>query len=139
VKIQTIAIMSFLALAGCATTCPTPVVNVPHNITIPNVQPQPMNLQHVPWKVYTPDQLNALIATLKTQGMTNVTFYVLDQNGFNALAYNLTDMQRYIKDQKAQNDYLIQAIEINNGTAQAPKPEDKPIVTNPQANSATPK
>lgn len=124
-----------LTLAACGSVQVPPPVVVPHNAPVPIVQPTPLQLKPVQWKVYTTEQLKALVAQLEAQGQQNVTFYVLSQDNFNSLAFNLTEMERYIKDQKAENDFLIQSIEINNGqpaSVAKPTTTDKPIVTNPK-------
>lgn len=110
-----------LSLSGCATLGDFRITT--HKpIPIPDIQPQPMQLKDVKWKVYTVDELKAMIAQMEATGQTSAVFYVLDKDNYDALAFNLVEMKRYIEDQKSTNQYLIKSIKINNGE----KPKDDP-------------
>ncbi len=111
-----------LSLAACGHSIPGITVNRP--ITIPEVQPTPMTLQRVEWKVYTVAELRDMVNAAEANGETDTIFYVLPKEGFDSLAFNLAEMRRYIEDQKAANQYLVDAIKINNG--------EKPATTGPK-------
>jgi hypothetical protein len=115
VKLIAILVAS-TALSGCGGlfgggrfTLPSLVENKPVPITI--VQPTPMELNDVTWKVYTPETLAAEVQ----QAPTGTVYYVLTQDEYNVLAMNLSEMRRYIEDQSAVNATLINAIKINEG------------------------
>lgn len=83
-------------------------------VTIPVVPP--MALSGVKWQVYDLATLKTLVAGMEARGETNAVIYVLDQGNYEALAMNLSEMKRYITDQKAANDYLTAAIKTNGAT-----------------------
>lgn len=101
-----------------------PDIRIHRPIAIPEVQTPPMTLQRVEWQVYTTAELRAMVEAAEANGETDTVFYVLPQAGYNALAFNLAEMRRYIEDQQAANQYLVDAIKINNG--------EKPATTGPQ-------
>lgn len=86
-------------------------------IEIPNVQPTPMTLRPVQWRVYTVAQLRTMVAQMEASGQTEAVFYVLPREEYESLAFNLAEMARFIRDQRAANEYLVEAIEINNAAA----------------------
>lgn len=124
-KLSKLAAVAALAitLAGC-NGARIPDIRIHRPIAIPEVQPTPMTLQRVEWRVYTVAELRAMVDAAEANGETDTIFYVLPQDGFNALAFNLAEMRRYIEDQKAANQFLVDAIKINNG--------EKPETTGPQ-------
>lgn len=80
----------------------------------------PLDLGEVHWVVRDVNGLRALADQMEVTGQTNAVFYIIDQDSYNALAMNITEVHRYIKDQRAANDFLQATIITNN------KPLDKP-------------
>jgi hypothetical protein len=107
-------------LSGCFGGVRIPDIRIHRPIEIPDIQPSPMTLQTVTWQVYTVAELSEMVRQAEASGQTDVVFYVLPQDQYNALAFNLAEMRRYIEDQKAANRYLTDAIKINNGEIPAP-------------------
>lgn len=105
-----------IPLAGCfglgRETERPPTVFRP--LEIPNVRPSPMSLQEVEWQVYTVSELQSAVDELESTGQTDAVFYLLTKEEFDSLVYNLAEMRRFIEDQKATNEYLVEAIRINN-------------------------
>jgi len=115
-----LVVLSLLLLGGCETLADFRITtNKP--IAVPDIQPGPMQLKPVSWKVYTVDELKALVASMEAAGQTTTVFYVLDKENFDSLAFNLVEMKRYIEDQRATNQFLIEAIAINNGEDRPPR------------------
>lgn len=117
-------VASAMLLSGCAWLSKEFNVTTNNPIPIPDVKPVPLDLKPVQWRVYTVEELKAMVAQMEASGNKNAVFYVLDQENFNALAYNISEMKRFIEDQKSTNEFLVKAIEINNGTAK-PSAEEK--------------
>ena len=118
-KLKTLAIatMAAVLLAGCEHVPKIPRITVFKPIEIPNVQPTPLSLRPVEWDVYTLAELRAFVEQQEAQGVDpNTVYYVLPKGEYDSLAYNLAELRRFIEDQRATNVYLVEAIEINNGT-----------------------
>lgn len=101
-----------LMIGSCATTTPEihlPPINTNRPAPVPKVEPTPMNLTHVEWKVYTAAELKAEL----DRSAPDTVFYVLTPNEFRNLTMNVTEMKRFIEDQRDINQALIAAIEVN--------------------------
>ena len=123
-KITTLALALTLSvsLSGCfgmfRQSERPPIVFRP--IEIPDVQPTPMSLRAVNWEVYTVSELRSMLEQMEANGDGNAVFYVLPKEGYESLAFNLAEMKRFIEDQKSTNEFLIEAIEINNSANTTP-------------------
>lgn len=118
-------LVTALALGACAHTPDAPRIQT--NVPAPVAQPviAPMDLGQVHWIVRDLPGLKALVAQMEASGQTNVIFYVLTQDDYNTLAMNLSEMKRFIADQKAANEFLVKAIQTNSQTGATPaKPAD---------------
>lgn len=115
-----------LSLSGCSLLGKLdPNITTHQPIPVPeNQQPAPMSLKPVTWKVYNAAEMKAAIQQMEARGQTDSVFYVLSKEDYEALAFNFADMKRYIADQKAINEFLIEAIRINNGEKK-PEPAGK--------------
>lgn len=116
--------LAAVSLSACLTTnqnVPEINTNKPAPVVVPVVAP--MDLQSVQWTVRDVEGLKALIAQMEATGQTNVVFYVLTQDQYDALAMNLAEVKRYVNDQKAANDFLKAAIDTNATPAEKPTPE----------------
>lgn len=107
--------LASVALASCAhrggnSELPPIIENRP--APIPNVQATPMDLKNVEWRVYTADEMAQEAERARASGEP-VVYYVLVKPDFEILAMNLSEMRRYIEDQRAINDTLLAAIKIN--------------------------
>ena len=102
-------------LAGCNGGVRIPQIMVNRPIAIPAVVTPPMTLQRVEWRVYTTAELAEMVRQAEAAGETETIFYVLDKPGYDALSFNLAEMRRFIEDQQAANNFLVDAIKINNG------------------------
>jgi hypothetical protein len=120
----TAIVAASILLSGCSWLSKEFNITTNNPIPIPDVKPVPLELKPVQWQVYTVDELKAMVAQMEANGNKNAVFYVMDQENFNALAYNIAEMKRFIEDQKSTNEFLVKAIEINNGTAK-PSAEEK--------------
>lgn len=95
-KFLTIALTTFL-LVGCAGVQDIDVHTI--NDTPPVLAPElPAQIQTLPvhWVVLT----QAQIQELAKQNNPNVVFYALDADNFQNLAINMTEVQRYLEQQK---------------------------------------
>ncbi len=120
-------LVTALALGACAHTPDSPRIQT--NVAAPVAQPviAPMDLGQVHWIVRDLPGLKALVAQMEASGQTNVIFYVLTQDDYNTLAMNLSEMKRFIADQKAANEFLVKAIQTNSQTGATPaKPATDP-------------
>lgn len=119
-KFKLIIVAVAMILTGCASTTPsepdvinntTPIAE--NNITIPKVDPT--KLQSVRWKLMNENDLKAYIADNK--GKPYIV-YVLDQDNMKIEISNIQELRRYLKDQQAKIQYLIDALKINNDNSQ---------------------
>ena len=102
-----------LSLSACNSL---PKINVFQRntpVAVPVNRPAPMNLGNVQWRVLNIDQMKSLIEENKNN--TDVIFYVMDKGNYEVLSMNLTEMERYIKDQSAESKQLREAVAINAG------------------------
>jgi hypothetical protein len=109
-----IFIFALVGLSACGTmqtTAPDVQINRPITVSAPRVAP--MALNDVQWQTYDIAGLKTLVAKLETTGQKDVILYVLTSDGFRTFAANLTEMKRYILDQKAANDFLVKAMQVN--------------------------
>lgn len=122
-------ILSLMAsgLAACATTSsPPPVItNKTAPITMPTVAP--MDLQQVHWIVRDVNGLKVLIQQVEASGQKDAVFYVLSRDQYEVLAMNLSEVKRYVADERVANEFIKAAIEINNKSlAEPPKAAPAP-------------
>lgn len=98
------------ALGGCQTAAPDrPSVALieparPAPVPVPTVAP--VTMRDVTWKVYNVAQLEALIAEQKRKGDTTFVLMALTPKGYQNLSLNLSDLERYIREQKQVTLYL---------------------------------
>ena len=78
-----------------------------------SVRTQPVN-----WQVLNSQGVRDLAARIEQTG-ENVVLYTLDTDGFRALSNNLVEIRRYIREQNAAMDFVLDA-------ANPPKKEDPP-------------
>lgn len=114
-----VALVTLLALSlGACSWLPKPKTEIETHkpIAIPTeIDPAPMDLKEVHWKVYSVEELKAVVAQMEATGQKDAVFYVLPKEEYDALAFNIAEMKRYIEDQKATKEFLVEAIKINNG------------------------
>lgn len=87
-----------LSLAGCQTA---QQATMPTLAAVPVPTPQPVTMRDVKWKVYNVRELEALIAQQKKAG-TDKAFVMMavTPQGYQNMALNLTELERYIREQK---------------------------------------
>lgn len=120
-----------LTLAGCGHNGARPVIRTNNPVPVVNPKVMPMTLDNVQWRVMSLPELKALAAELERTGQTSAPFYILDQNGFETLTRNVTQMKRYIADQKEANDFIVSTMKINGQEASAPKEKPVEVVAPP--------
>lgn len=94
-------ILSILFLAGCATSqvVPTPVIVNKPELSVPDLQPvQQLNFK---WYVITKDNFDAKIKELEKDGNSNIVFFAITPEGYQALSMNTAELRRYIQQQNA--------------------------------------
>jgi hypothetical protein len=98
-----------LTLGGCASTkieaLPVEVTAAP--VSFQNAQPivtQPIN-----WQVYTKENISDLINRMKVPGAGPV--FVLSENGYKSFIYDLSELKRYISEQKAVLFYMKKTLD----------------------------
>lgn len=99
-----------LSLVGCNHILPTPdpvLIVTPHATVTPPVT-EPVNLAPVEWQVLNSDGVRQLADRIEQTG-ENVVLYVLDTDGFRALAGNLNEIKRYIREKNEAFDFMVEA------------------------------
>lgn len=82
-------------------------------VPVPVNRPYPMTLGTVEWRVLNVDEMKRLVE--ERQNDPNAVFYVMDKSNYEILSMNIAEMDRYIRDQAAENSQLREAIGINSG------------------------
>ncbi|RYD85370.1 MAG: hypothetical protein EOP84_02675 [Verrucomicrobiaceae bacterium] len=102
-----------VALGACQTKNSAPM---PQLSAVQAPKPRPVKLRDVKWKVYNAAQLQKLIDDAKKNGTEKqVVLVALSPDGYENLSYNMLELERFIKDQKASLVYLQDTI---NGRAE---------------------
>jgi hypothetical protein len=109
-------ILAALALSGCQTAAP-PQIETFAAPVIP--QSQPLTLKDVKWKVYNTAELKRVIAEQEKKGNKDFVVYALDGKNFQANASNMTDIERYIKEQGAVILYLKNTLKARETKSQS--------------------
>lgn len=101
-----------LTLAGCASTKTIDVKTEPVKVTIAKpAQPRPVELDNVKWMVVTKDNLDAFIEKqAKAQNNSNPVFVAITVNDYKKLSLNLSELKRYIAQQKSIIVYYEKAV-----------------------------
>ena len=106
-----IALTLLASLAGCASApIATPTTSYPP-VSEPYVAPPRLN--DLSWKVYNASDIKQLAATLDGKG--EFVIFALAPDGFKKLEANMSEINRYIKQQKAVKVYLKQVIDSRSG------------------------
>lgn len=110
-KIALLAAVS-LVLAGCATTKTVEVKTEPVKLKIAKPpQPRPVELDNVKWMVVTKDNLQEFIdKQTKSQSSDNPVFIAITVNDYKKLSLNLSELKRYIAQQKSIIVYYEKAV-----------------------------
>lgn len=72
---------------------------------------QPMTMYDYQWRIYTIDDLRKLVADLEKRPDRNFALYALTPKGYQALAHNMVEVERYIDEQRQIIVYLKQTNE----------------------------
>jgi len=101
-----------LALAGCASTKPIEVKTEPVKLNIAKpAQPRPVELDNVKWMVVNKENLNSFIEKqAKAQNSDNPVFIAITVNDYKKLSLNLSELKRYIAQQKSIIVYYEKAV-----------------------------
>lgn len=96
-----LACASALVLAACNQTTqmpnPSPVVTFPMPV-VP--KPAPLNLRDVEWKIYNRADIDELYAYLQANQDEGFVIFTVTADGYEALALNVNDLRRYIREQQ---------------------------------------
>ena len=104
-----------LTLAGCA-NAPSPVsVAAVKPPQVSYQSPQPVVMRPVTWNIYTPKNTDKMQKDLASGG----TFIVLTPQAYKNLSANMLELQRYIREQKAVNVYLVKELNQRSDTTSA--------------------
>ena len=98
-----IAILSMLALTGCAGVNPIEISTKPieNNITQPADVRAP-SLRGITWKVVNKDNLQQFLdAQSKTQDNPNPVFVAISLQDYETLSLDMAELKRYIEQQKS--------------------------------------
>lgn len=109
-----LAAVLLAALGGCQTAAERPAIALidpvkPAPVPVPTVAP--VNMRDVTWKVYNVAQLETLIAEQKAKGDTKFVLMALTPKGYENLSLNLSDLERYIREQKQVTLYLKRTLD----------------------------
>lgn len=115
-----LAVCLILIMSACKTVQGVPDVVTNRPAPVAKTVIAPMELQNLRWVVRDVAGLCALADRLEASGNGSTIFYILDQDSYNALAMNISEVRRYVNDQNAANDFLAAAIDANTKTT--PKP-----------------
>lgn len=85
-----------LGLAGCQHDAPT---IRPELAPVPMPKIQSVKPREVQWKVYTAKDLRKLAADMEKPGHDQ-TIIALTPQGYKNLSYNMTELERYMREQK---------------------------------------
>lgn len=104
-----------LLLGACQTTQPTPAVQTFAAVPVPS--PAAVKMRDVDFKVYNIADIEKLAA--KHKGDKTFVIIALTPKGYQNLALNLNELERYIREQKRVTIYLKEVID---GRAKSGKP-----------------
>lgn len=121
-----------LLLAGCGHNNTRPDIRTNNPVPVINPKIMPMTLDSVQWRVMSLAELQVLVAELEQTGQTSTPYYILDQNGFETLTRNVTQMKRYIADQKEANDFIVSTMRINGQEASVAPPPPTEVAPAPR-------
>ena len=96
-----------LMLGACQTVQPTPTVQSFAAVPVP--KPTPVKMRDVQFKVYNIEDIEKLAA--KHKGDKKFVIIALTPKGYQNLALNLNELERYIKEQKRVSIYLKEVID----------------------------
>lgn len=103
-----------LATSGCSLLQPQKEVVVETKIIERNIplqaRPKPLKLNSIVWRVVTQDNLQEFLDSYKD---SSIVFFALTVQDYEALAINMSDIKRYIEQQKAIIIYYETAITPN--------------------------
>lgn len=114
-----IVLLCSILLGACSSVQLIPVDAPEAPVVVPSTVP--MSLQPVPWRVLSRDDLKALAADPKPTPV-----FALDGDGYEAFARNLAEIKRFISEQKAVNEFLIDVLGDRVVKKPVPEPETEP-------------
>lgn len=88
------SLVCLLILVGCSNARET----APMNISIPPTDPSPISTKPVEFTVINSDTVGSI-------DLDSTSWYALNAQGYENLAYNMQDILRYVKQQNAVIDY----------------------------------
>lgn len=101
---KTLAVISILALSGCAMfSKPATVVTKPVLVERPKLEvADPEQAKQLPfsWVVITKDNFDSMVEDLEKKNQT-VVFFALTPEGYQNLSISVAELRRYIQQQKA--------------------------------------
>lgn len=95
--------IALLAVSGCSSSAPTPITVSAKPIDKPElVLPKVDRIQtrKVEWVIITPENFEEQIQKLTAKGKP-IVFFALTDEGYEALALNLSDLRAFIQQQQA--------------------------------------
>jgi hypothetical protein len=99
-----LSLLLALSVAGCQTAEQS---GPPQLAAVPVPKAQPVVMRDVHWKVYNVKELEALIAKAKKNGTDKqLALVTLTPKGYENLSMNLSELERYIREQKEVIVYL---------------------------------
>jgi hypothetical protein len=105
-----LAMLCASLLGACQTTQPQPVAEISYApVPVPAIAP--VNMRDVSWKVYNVAELEKLVAEKKAKPEEKFVLIAVTPKGYENLSLNLTDLERYIREQKKVVYYLKKTID----------------------------
>jgi hypothetical protein len=99
-----LAMLLALSVAGCQNSQQVAPMQL---AAVPVPTPQPVVMRDVKFKVYNVKELEKLIATAKKNGTDKqLSVIAMTPKGYQNLALNLNELERYIREQKEVVVYL---------------------------------
>jgi hypothetical protein len=88
---------------------PVPVLENGTKVAVP--QPAPIKTSPVHWQVLDSEGLKALVAKLESHPDSQFVIYALDTRNFEALTLNLSELKRYIEQQKEALKFAVDVLD----------------------------
>lgn len=99
-KTYLMSLSLLLLTSACSTTPVAPVIQtkiVKQNVPV-QPRPAPVKLNNIAWHVVTEENLQEFLTTFSDTG---VVFFALSVEDYETLALNMSEIRRYIEQQKA--------------------------------------
>lgn len=97
-----VILSSLLLINGCSLLAPTKEVVVKTEYvqkTVPlQARPKPLKLDNIQWSVVTQDNIDSYLNQFTD---TSIVFFALSVSDYETLALNMSEIRRYIEQQKA--------------------------------------